>query len=273
MDVRSHREAAYRRHGRCVSVIPSAFSSPDDSHQHSLETLKALYEYDDFMESVGIMADLGCGTGLDLEWWATRTTRDEQQRPLNIRCVGIDRAPELAMAQRYPNIQYQSQDFETNLLRQKRRFDVLWCHDAFQYVINPFATLALWRDSLAQDGMLILIVPQSTNVEHHTQAFDQRDFCYHNWTLVNLIHVLAVSGFDCAGGFFRKNPQDPWLHAVVYRSEIPPRDPRTTMWYELADLGLLPESACASILRYGYLRQRDLVLPWLDHSLMSYANH
>ena len=249
------------------------FTSPEESHAHSRQTLEALYEYDEFMESVGIMADLGCGKGLDLEWWATRTSRDEQRRPLNIRCIGVDQAEQLEMAQRYPNIQYQSQDFRTPLLRQKRSFDVMWCHDAFQYVIDPFSTLALWRSCLAKDGMLILILPQSTNMEYRTQAFDQRDYCYHNWTLVSLIHVLAVSGFDCAGGFFRKNTTDPWLHAVVYRSEIGAQDPATTSWYHLAEQGLLPESAADSINRHGYLRQRDLVLPWLDRSLTSFHDY
>lgn len=219
------------------------------------------------------MADLGCGSGLDLEWWATRTTRDEQRRPLNIKCVGIDRAAELSMAHRYPNMQYQAQDFEQSLLRQKRKFDLLWCHDAFQYVINPLTTLAMWRDCLAPNGMLVLIVPQSTNLQYRAQAFDQRDHCYFHWTVTNLMHVLAVSGFDCADGFWYKNPQDPWLHAVVYRSEKKPQDPTQTSFYQLADLGLLPRTAVDSVNRHGYLRQRDLVLPWLDRSLMSYAGH
>ncbi len=249
------------------------FTSPELSHAHSLATLESLYEYDDFMESVGIMADLGCGQGLDLEWWATRTTRDERRRPLNIKCIGIDRADSLAMAHRYPNIQYQSQDFQTALLRQKRAFDVLWCHDAFQYVTKPFETLAMWRECLAPNGMLVLILPQSTNLDYRVQAFDQRDYCYFHWTMVNLIHVLAVSGFDCADGFFRKLPTDPWLHAVVYRSERLPQDPAQTSWYHLAEQGLLPATACDSVNRHGYLRQRDLVLPWLDRSLMSMANH
>lgn len=249
---------------------PGYFNSWDESHQHSLLTLEALYEYDDFMQSVTIMADLGCGKGLDLEWWATRTTRDESRKPLNIRCIGIDRADSISMTSKYPNVQYQNQDFESTLLRQKRRFDVLWCHDAFQYVVDPFKTLALWHNSLNPDGMLIIVVPQSTNIEHRYQAFDQRDLCYHNWTLVSLIHVLSVSGFDCAGGFFHKNLDDPWLHAVVYRSELGPQDPKTTTWYDLDERNLLPHSAHEGIRRHGYLRQRDLVLPWLDRGLRSY---
>lgn len=249
------------------------FVSPQESHEHSLQTLNALYEYDDFMLSLKVVGDLGCGSGHDLEWWATRTTRDGSDKPLNIKCIGIDRAPSLAVARKYTNIQYQSQDFETDLMRQRRTFDVLYCHDSFQFVVNPLATLAMWHRCMSRDGMLILILPQTTNMDFRRQAFEQRDGCYFHWTLVSLIHVLAVSGFDCAGGFFRKNPTDPWLHAAVYRSELGPQDPTTTTWYTLADQGLLPDSAVASVNRHGFLRQQDLILPWLDQSLMAYDGH
>jgi hypothetical protein len=41
----------------------------------------------------------------------------------------------------------------------------------------------------------------------------------------------------------------------------------------LAEQKLLPESAVASLNRYGHVRQRDLVLPWLDRSLTCYENY
>lgn len=249
------------------------FTSPEESHQHSLATLECLYEYDDFMESISTLADMGCGNGLDLEWWATRTTRGETPVPLNIRCTGIDVRESLPVAQKHRNIVYQRQDFESEpIMIHKRKFDVMWCHDSFQYVIDPFRTLRQWRDAINKNGMLALIVPQSTNLENNIQAFDQKNFCYHNWTLVSLIHVLAVSGFDCHDGYFIKRPDDPWLHAVVYRSEIEPMDPKTTTWYDLSERGLLPESAMEGIQRYGYLRQRDLVLNWLDRNTYTYFN-
>jgi SAM-dependent methyltransferase len=253
-------------------MTTGVFISPTESHSHSLQTLNALYEYDDFMASIGTVADMGCGPGLDLEWWATRTTRDESRTPLNIRCTGIDIIDDVPTAYRYKNITYQKQDFETPI-RTKKSYDVVWCHDSFQYVINPFQTLSNWWNAMSRDGMLILILPQSTNLEFRTQAFDQRDKCYYNWTVVSLIHILAVTGFDCANGFFKKNIDDPWLHAVVYKSPTAPMDPRVTRWYDLADLGLLPESAVQSVNRHGMLRQRDLVLPWLDKSRASLADH
>ena len=68
------------------------FSSAQESHDHSLETLNHLYNYDDFMLSIDSLCDIGCGiNGLDLEWWASRTTRDDENpEPLNIKCTGID---------------------------------------------------------------------------------------------------------------------------------------------------------------------------------------
>lgn len=219
------------------------------------------------MASIRTLVDMGCGEGLDLEWWATRTTRDEARTPLNIRCVGIDRADNLPMAHRYKNITYQPQDFCDTIPTGKHKFDVIWCHDSFQYVIDPFTTLKNWREAISPGGMLVLVLPQTTIMQGKTQSYDQWDGCYWHWTMVNLIHVLAVSGWDCASGFFKKQPDDPWLHAVVYRSEHEPRDPRTTRWYDLCDLGLLPETAVASIKKQGHLRQQDLVLPWIDRSL------
>lgn len=248
------------------------FDRADISHAHSLQTLDILYEYDDFMQSITAMADMGCGAGLDLEWWATRTTRDEAQRPLDIRCAGFDLIPKVDAAIKYRNVRYRRQDFEKPIAGDVK-FDVIWCHDAFQFVVNPFATLQQWRNAMTPNGMLVLILPQTTNIESNIQEFDQRDGCYWNWTMVSLIHVLAVAGWDCAGGFFLKNPDDSWLHAVVYNGDNPPLDARTTRWYDLLEQGRLPESAARSVEHHGYLRQRDLILPWLDKSAHSMANH
>jgi len=245
------------------------FKTPEESHAHSLRTLDALYEYDDFMMSIATMADIGCGQGLDLEWWATRTFRDGSDEPLNIKCTGIDIAGSCPITKNYRNTQFISQDFEDTLRTHKTTFDVVWSHDAFQYAINPLNTLSNWWHAISDGGMLAIVVPQTTNMEFNAQAFDQPDGHYYNWTMVSLIHALAVSGFDCDAGFFLKEPGDPWLHAVVYKSDHAPMDPKTTRWYDLADRGLLPASAVASVTKFGYLRQRDLVLPWINKALRS----
>lgn len=242
------------------------FSDDAASHAHSLQTLNLLYEYDDFMASVGTVCDMGCGAGLDLEWWATRTTRDDDPKPLNIICQGIDRERTLRIANTSLHIKFLQDNFEGIAHPPRHRFDVIWCHDSFQYALDPLGTLRRWRGLMNPDAMLVLILPQTTNVDGDTLAYDQPDYVYHNWTMVSLIHALAVSGFDCRSGYFLKEATDPWLHAVVYRSEQLEFDARITRWYHLADAGLLPESAVVGLQKYGQVRQRDLVLPWLDKS-------
>jgi SAM-dependent methyltransferase len=249
------------------------FKNSEESHAHSLKTLNMLYEYDDFMASISTLADLGCGTGLDLEWWATRTTREETPQPLNIDCMGIDVNPQLSIAKKYSNVTYQSVDFETQIYpKQNKLFDVLWCHDAFQYALDPIKTLSQWWHLASPGGMLVLVLPQTTNMQAKKYQFTQQSGCYYHHTMVSLIHMLSVSGWDCGGGFFKKNHNDNWLHAVVYKSKHEPLSPKTTSWYDLADLGLLPESATHGIKRFGMLRQEDLILPWLDKSLEHLGN-
>lgn len=246
------------------------FRNPEESHQHSLETLNWLYEHDDFMASIGTLVDLGCGAGLDLEWWATRTSRDDSSEPLNINCTGVDLCDTPIIARKYANITYQKTDFELEIYTpRKKKYDVLWCHDSFQYVINPIDTLKLWRNIAEPDAMLCLVLPQTTNLKHRHLNITQ-PVGFHHYTLVNLIHMLAITGWDCAGGFFRKPANEPWLSVVVYRSNIEPMDPKTS-WYKLAETGLLPKSAETSINKYGYLNQDDLVLPWLDKNLYWYG--
>jgi SAM-dependent methyltransferase len=195
------------------------FRNNDESHAHSLQTLDTLFEYDDFMESVGTLVDLGCGPGLDLEWWATRTTRDDAPMPLNIRCTGIDTGLTPAVVKKYSNIVYQKIDFEhTENLPVKSKFDVLWCHDAFQYCINPIGTLAKWNAIAEAGGMLIMAVPQTTNMDIRQLSFTQATGCYYHHTVVSLMHMLAVNGWDCNSGFFLKHPDDEFIHVIAYKS-------------------------------------------------------
>jgi len=235
-------------------------------------TLDLLASYDTFMESINRLIDMGCGTGADLEWWATRVLEDDDgnQIPLNIKCTGVDLNKELPIAQNYKNIVYERRDFELITPdSDKKRYDVIWSNNAFQYALTPIETLRKWRNMLTEGGMLALIVPSTTEITYNRIDFIQHDYVYYNYTTVSLLHMLALTGFECA--FMEKLPGDPWIKAVVYKTDIEPFDPRTTQWYQLAETNLLPESAIQSINRFGYLRQQDLVLEWLDHSLRWYG--
>ena len=249
------------------------FANAEASHQHSLETLNMLQEYDEFMESIGTLIDLGCGSGLDTEWWATRVTREDNPRPLNIQCTGVDQIDQEFAPRRVGNVSFQCKDFETEIsVPPGKGFDVLWCHDAFQYAIDPIGTLSKWYDIASPGAMLVLIVPETQRIHHKKLMYTQASGCYYHYSLVNLMHMLAVSGWDCRAGFFKKAPTDPWIHAIVYKSEHKPMDPRSVTWYDLSEMGLLPESADASIQAHGELQQPDLILPWLDRNLTWQGN-
>jgi len=243
----------------------SSFSKASDSHNHSLQTLNLLYEYDDFMESIDRVVDLGSGSQLlDLEWWVTRTTRDENQVPLEIQGTAIDiEVP----ARQINNVSFTRTDLHSiNARKKKTTFDVLWCHDTFQYLRDPYGALKNWRGIASDDAMLVLILPQTISIENNIQEFNLHPGHTYIHTMTSLLYMLALNGWDCKSGFFKKTPGNPWIHAIVYKSQCEPLDPGTS-WYKLNELNLLPESAEKSIFKYGYPKQCDLVLPWLDKSL------
>jgi len=244
------------------------FSISEQNSRPSLDILNALQEYDEFMESIDTLVDLGCGDGADIEWWATRVTREDVPKPLNIKCTGVDLIDQLFAPRTHKNVSYLGTDFEqlTTAVGNKK-FDVLWCHDAFQYCIDPIGTLIRWRDITNDGGMLAITVPTTITTHHRQLAFTQQSGCYYHHTMISLIHMLAITGWDCHGGFFLQKPNDSWIRAIVYKSEQESLDPKTANWHQLRELNLLPESAAESVNAHNYLRQQDLVLPWLDHSL------
>jgi len=251
----------------------SSFGSPHEKHEHSFKNvLSYMYEYDDFMDSVGRVIDLGCDVeATDMLWWANATTRDETQTPLGIKCVGVNTFEKLNV--KHSSISYQNHDIES-LNRVKRTFDIVWCYDQLQYLLNPYQALSNWWHIAEKDAMLVIAVPQTVNTEYHIQEYNLSLGHKYHYTMPQLIYMLAVSGWDCRSGFFKKTPGDPWLYAIVYKSNVEPMDPKETNIYKLVEqTELLPQCAVDGIHKYGKLRQRDLVLPWLDKSLMVMEQH
>lgn len=241
------------------------FKNPQESHKHSLDILNILYEYDSFMDSIEVVADMGCGTGLDVEWWATLNTRDDPPEPHSYLCYAVDKNikqldPEILKAN--PNIVPIQGDFSSNRLI-PRQIDLLWCHDAFQYVMNPLDTLHLWNNNMNVNGMMVLSLPQ-----HQTYEFNRiktRSFsgCYYHYNVCNLMYMLAVNGFDCRDCYVWMDTNNSWMHFAVYKS-IDPLDPKTTTWHDLIDLRLVNDSVINCINKYGHVRQEELLFTWLD---------
>ena len=229
-----------------------------------MEVLGQLREYDSFLDSIHTIADMGCGIGNEIYWWATLETRDDPPVPYNYNCFAVDRdLNKLAQVPNIGNINKINRDFNDPTIIPVS-VDLMFAHDSLQYSHNPLATLRNWNKLMTTNGMLILSVPQSNGVEHNRYYSRTYDHCYYNHTPTSLIYMLAVNGFDCRDAYLLKRFQNPWIDIAVYKSDIEPMDPATTSWFDLIDTGLLHPTIVNSINKNGHLRQEEIVMPWLD---------
>ena len=246
------------------------FKSPEQSHEHSMEVLSLIYDHDDFMESLTSIADVGCGHGQDIFWWSMVQNREESPTPYNYRCLAIDKNIKQYAMPIPDNLKLIQDDFSTCKL--SKPVDLVWCHDSLQYVENPFSAIKNFNSMLSEGGVLVLMVPQTVNIEHNRWVSQTHSHQLFSFTITNLIYMLACAGFDCKESHFYKKPNDPWLYAMVYKSDNAViASPSEVSWYDLLETDLLPKSAEKAIKKKGYLSQHDLVTRWLDKSVVDWS--
>jgi SAM-dependent methyltransferase len=241
------------------------FRNAYDSHDHSLQILELLYAYDSFLDSLTVVADMGCGAGLDAEWWATLETRDDPPEPHNYIVYAVDE--DLSKINKdilkLPNLKTIQKNFEDDNLF-PRLVDLMWCHDSFQYAVNPMQTLKRWSNAMSENGMLVMAMPQNIHYLYNRMHNNSPSGVYYNHNITSLIYMLAVNGFDCKDAYFYKNMNDPWLYAAVYKSGHAPMDPHKTSWHDLVDMELVNDSIKQSLNKNNYVRQEDILTTWLD---------
>lgn len=237
------------------------FTNSQSSHEHSLETLNLIKGYDSFLDSLTTICDMGCGSGQDTHWWATLETRDDppELRNYMVYAVDLDTKKIEPETRELSNVKIIEGDFEEFLIPVK--LDLIWSHDSFTYSLNPMKTLSNWNRQMNKDAMLVMVLPEHSGVRHNRIFNNVYNHRFYNYNIASLVHMLAINGFDCRDCYvYRK---DNWLHLAVYKISEP-LDPRTTNLYQLAEMERLSDSAINSINRYGYMKQEDLIYPWLD---------
>jgi SAM-dependent methyltransferase len=248
------------------------FKNSYASHEHSLEILNMIYGYDSFLDNLRIIADMGCGEGRDAEWWATLTTRDDPPVPHNYRIFAVDKNikeidPDILANN--SNIKPLEGDFETRII--PTCVDLIWSHDSFQYAREPFKCLASWKKTLNVNGMLLMAIPQTTYLYNNKLVVANYSQQYYSYNILNMMYMLAVSGFDCRDAYFYRKENSPWLYIGVYASEHEPITQDAT-WYDLAERNLINDSVINSVNKYGYARLEDVVVSWLDKNLYQITN-
>jgi len=239
------------------------FKNATASHEHSLEVLNLIYGYDSFLDSLNTVADMGCGVGFDSEWWARLETRDDPPIHRNYTVYGVDtniHQIEQYIIEDNPNFKKIEDDFETVILPTKA--DLIWSHDSLQYAKNPLSCLKHWNSQMNPNGMLMLSIPQTTYSFKNRLTIENHSHQYYSFNILNLIYMLAVSGFDCRDAYFYRKSNSPWLYAAVYATNTPL--PEHPTWYDLAEKNLVNDFLIASVEKYGYARLDDLVVHWLD---------
>ena len=248
------------------------FKNAHASHEHSLDILNMLYGYDSFLDNLQVVADMGCGRGLDAEWWATLTTRDDPPEPHNYIVYAVDQdisQIDQDLLNTNKNIIPIEANFETRTI--PRQVDLIWAHDSFQYARDPLKCLAAWKATLNQNGMLLMSVPQTPYLVNNKLTVANYSHHYYSYNILNLMYMLALSGFDCRDAYFYRKENSPWLYAGVYASQHDPL-PAHASWYDLADRQLVNDSIINSVNKYGHARLEDVVVSWFDKNLYQISN-
>lgn len=231
----------------------------------SIETMQLLDMRSDFMSSLSVIADMGCGKGIDAAWWADR--KDESGKSRKLFVFAVDKVLQLDNHNRRNNIRFIKEDYSETTIA-KGKVDILWSHNSFQYATNPVKTLRHWWDIMSPDGLLYIAIPQMNYIDDLSrwQMMNQSG-CFWPHNMVSLIYLLAANGFDCREGHFKQRRHDPFIHLCAYKSQHRPMDLDKASLYDLDEKKLLPQSVSACIHKYGSIKHEFLILPWLDGSL------
>jgi len=239
--------------------------SYEQSHIHSVNTLKILNRYQSYVDNIKNVCDMGCGIGLDAFWFANLMKDDDTHRNINVNAVDINLDTTRLLS--HPNIKYHHADFNNTSIVASTQ-DLIWAHSSLQYSLSPFVTLMHWWDLLKDDGMLLITVPYNFSIYNNKEILNVNSTysngCYFNWTMGNLILILAASGFDCRFGHFKIDKESNYLQAAVYKLTEKP-DPYMN-WYDMCDQKMLPVTVENSIRQNGNFNDIDIVVEWIDRT-------
>ena len=89
--------------------------------------------------------------------------------------------------------------------------------------------------------------------------------------MTQLIYLLALNGFDCKDGYFKKNPYEDIIQIVTYKNREP--FDYDSSWYNLLEEGVFTDNMSEIISAKGYLTDDSLVTTWLDGEVYDYRYH
>lgn len=244
-------------------------SNPANSRLHSLNFLNQIYQYPEMMESIASVLDVGAGTGHDAHWWAMADDGDDNNPvSLGIKVKAFDIQPKWEPEFEHKNITRLEGDWDT--IEFEEKFDVVWAHSVLQEARDPLKFLHKMNTFTSDGGVLCLSVPTTINNFYGEPDYRVYPNVSQSITIVNLIHMLALSGFNSREGFLYKQPGTNIINAFVYKDSNDVFDYTEKSIYDLVDF--LPKSCEEQLNKFGYITNKGLLIKWLSGTIIDYSN-
>lgn len=218
--------------------------------------------------------DVGCGDGIQAEWWASRQPPDAEDRydiKPSVECHGVDLFP--PSSDLVNKFYYKQGDYH-NLTYKDSQFDIVWSHFSLEYSPTPFKALAEWRRVCKPDGHLYLTIPGSFKKKFgriHTGIKPGQQSWF---TVPMLMYMLAYTGWSPKNSFFEQDFKNGVIRGLIAANpeQSTAIDPVTTNLYEMAEKGVFNEWCNAMINDTGTFDESRLVITWVTGKQLDYRS-
>ena len=95
--------------------------------------------------------------------------------------------------------------------------------------------------------------------------------CHTDINIVNLIHGLALAGYDCKDAYFMQEKNSNLVNAIVYKTSDDTYGIDDVTPYDLMEMDRLPRSMVQQLNKFGFISNKNLLLSWIDGTLVDYS--
>ena len=153
-----------------------------------------------------------------------------------------------------------------------QKFDVVWGHCFLHRYHDPYKVLRHINTLQEKDGMLCITVPKLHNFFYNEPDYRIYPKVYNDINIVTLIYGLALAGYDCKDAYFLQEKNSNLLSFIGYKNSDDTYEPDEVTVYDLLEMDRLPNSMIQQMKKFGYISNKNLLLSWMDGTLIDYSS-